>query len=147
MSVLFYWKYEDYVSDIAQGKAFRINHSNELISTLQTGHRVWVFTRVTGMYTLAVELVVTGTQTNPSGSISGHYRVSGDPKNTRYFDINQGIDFEPIVRQIFPQIPRATRTSKFLGLSSFFEGPNSARSIDGAAEQTLVDFAKDLRTI
>ena len=147
MSVLFYWKYEDYVSDIAQGKAFRINHSNELISTLQPGDRVWAFTRVAGMYTLAAELVVTGTQNNPSDSASGPYRVSGDPKKTRYFDINQGVDFEPIVRQIFSQIPRATRTSKFLGLSSFFDGPNAARSLNSAAEQTLSDFAKDLRTI
>ena len=147
MSVLFYWKGENYIPDMTVGKSYHLNQSSELIIKLKTGDHIWAFTRINGIYILAVDLLVQNTQHNPPGYKYGTYRALGDRQRTRYFDVYQGLDVEPEIRKIFPQAPSSTKSGKRVGLGSFFQGLNGVRVIDSTDEQHLIDFSRSLPTI
>jgi len=147
MSVLFYWKCENYISDMTTGKAYHLNQNSELIINLKPGEHVWAFTRIKGIYVLAADLFVLNTQHNPPGYKYGAYRAIGDKQRIRYFDVYQYIDVEPEIRKIFPQAPSFTKTGKRFGLGSFFEGVNGVRLLDLSGEQRLIAFSRSLPTI
>lgn len=147
MSVLFYWKGENYISDMTTGKAYHLNQNNELIINLKPGEHVWAFTRIKGIYVLAADLFVLNTQHNTPGYKYGAYRAIGDKQRTRYFDVHQYINVEPEIRKIFPQAPSFTKTGNRFGLGSFFEGVNGVRLLDLSGEQRLIAFSRSLPTI
>jgi len=128
-------------------KPFQLNQNSELIINLKPGEHVWAFTTIKGTYVLAADLFVTNTQDNPPGHKYGAYCVIGDKQRSRYFNVFQHIDFEPIVRKIFPQAPCRTKTGRSFGLGSFFQGTNGVRRISPSDEQLLVDFSSLLTVI
>lgn len=147
MSVLLYWKGENYISDMTTGKAYHLNQNSELIINLNPGEHVWAFTRIKGTYVLAADLFVLNTQHNPPGYKYGAYRAIGDKQRTHYFDVYQRIDVEPEIRKIFPQAPSSTKTGKRFGLGSFFEGVNGVRLLDPSDEQRLIAFSRSLPVV
>ena len=147
MSVLFYWKGENYISDMTTGKDYHLNQNSELIINLKPGEHVWAFTRIKGIYVLAADLFVINTQHNAPGYKYGAYRAIGDPQKTRYFDVYKRIDVEPEIRKIFPQAPSFTKTGRRFGLGSFFEGLNGVRPLYSLDEKRLVAFSASLPTI
>lgn len=147
MSVLLYWKSENYTSDMQTGKAYHLNQNSELIINLKPGEHVWAFTRIKGTYVLAADLFVLNTQPNVPGYKYGAHRAIGDKQKTRYFDVYQHIDVEPVIRKISPQAPSLTKTGRRFSLGSFFEGANGVRLIDPSDEQRLIAFSRLLPTI
>jgi 5-methylcytosine-specific restriction protein A len=147
MSVLFYWKRENYVSDMAAGKAYHLNQNNELIINLNPGEHIWAFTRINGTYVLAADLVVLSTQPNTPGYKYGAYRAVANTKGSRYFDVRRGLDVEPVVRRIFPLAPSVSKTGRRFGLGSFFQGMNGVRPLSFPGERLLTAFAGSLPTI
>src|SRR3989337_1821432 len=104
MSVLLFWRGDNYLDDIAAGKAYHLNQNNELVYHLTLGEHVWALTRRKDkVYVLAADLVVVGTKVNLRGSPGyeyGEYHVDGDRLRTRYFDILKGPDAEPLIRSL-----------------------------------------------
>ena len=147
MSVLFYWKGENYISDMKTEKSYHLNQNSELIINLKPGEHIWAFTRIKGTYVLAADLFVLNTQHNTPGYKYGAYRAIGDKQKTYYFNVYQHIDVEPEIRKIFPQAPSLTKTGKRFGLGSFFEGANAVRPLDPSDEQRLIAFSRLLLKI
>ena len=146
MSVLFYWKGNNYLSDMAtKGKTYRLYQNNQLMYNIKSGEHVWAFTRINGTYVLALDLIVTHTSHTP-GNEYGEYCVVDD-KRSRYFNVHPQIDVEREIRTIYPEAPSFTKEGKPFGLGSFFQGRNAVRPIELADEQRLISFSRSLPTI
>ena len=147
MSILLYWKGDNYIADMATGKAYHLNQSNELVINLKAGEHVWAFTRIEGIYVLAADLIVINTKHNSPGYKYGSYRAIGDRQKSRYFNVNAFIDVEPEIRNIFPQAPTHTKTGRRFSLGSFFEGINGVRPLNSSDEKRLIAFSAPLPII
>jgi hypothetical protein len=144
MSVLFFWKGDNYLSDMATGKSFHLNQDSELIINLKTGEHVFAFTRVLKTYCLAADLVVTTTKHNPPAYEYGQYRAIGDKQKSRYFDVYfSGNDMSPVIKSLacYPV------GNKAKALGSLFQGRNGVRSLDASDEVKLLKFAAILPVI
>ena len=145
MSVLFFWRGDNYRRDTRLfGKSYVLNQNSKHILGIVRGQHVWAFTRREDKtYVLAVDLVVTGTNVNQPSTPDykyGKYQVIGSRQNSRYFDISQGDDAEPLIRSLSYR-PQAA----ILGHS--FQGLNGVRQLSFADEQKLTSFASALPTI
>ena len=144
MSVLFFWRGDNYCADIAAGKDYHLNQNNELMLDLERGEHGLAFTRREDKtYGLALDLVVTGTKKNRKGDPGykyGRYHVDGDKQRSRYFDVHIGCDAKPIIRSLSFS-PKA----RILGQS--FQGRNGVRLLTPADEQKLVSFSAGFPTI
>ena len=148
MSVVFYWKGDNYLSDMRNGKSYQLNQDSKLIIDLKPEEHVWAFTRLDGPYVLAAYLVVSKTQFNPPGYVYGKYCAVGDTHRSRYFNVYKAIDVEPVIRKIYPQAPSINKSGKRFELGSFFEGPSSGvRLLDPEKEQLLISFVRVLAVI
>lgn len=59
MSVLYYWRPDNYIRDRKFGFGYHLNQNSPVLTSLQAGNSVWAFTRDgLGRYILAAELVV-----------------------------------------------------------------------------------------
>ncbi len=144
MSVLFFWRGDNYYADIAAGKDYHLNQNNELMLDLARGEHVWAFTRRKDKtYVLALDLVVAGTKENRVGDPGykyGRYHVDGDRQSSRYFDVHKVPDTERLI-QSSSFAPQA----RVLGHS--FQGRNGVRLLTPADEQKLTSFSIGLTTI
>lgn len=148
MSVMFYWKGDNYLSDMREGKSYQLNQDSKLIIDLKPNEHIWAFTRLDGPYVLAADLVVLKTQYNSPGYIYGKYCAIGDTQRSRYFNVYKAIDVEPVIRKIYPQAPSINIIGKRFELGSFFEGPSSGvRLLDPGKEQLLISFVRVLSII
>jgi len=143
MSVLFFWRGDNYLTDMATGKAYHLNQNSELIINLKHGEHIWAFTRIDKTYVLAADLVITQTQFNPPGYKYGQYRAFGDRQKSRYFDVHKGIDVAPIIKSLsfYPV------HTKVKALGSLFQGNNGVRLLDSSDERKLLSFASGLPLI
>ena len=58
MHLLCFWRGDNYRRDVDLGVGFHLNQGNPLLHEIQTGERLWAFTRRThGRYALAAKLV------------------------------------------------------------------------------------------
>ena len=144
MSVLFFWRGDNYCADIAAGEDYHLNQNNELMLDLERGEHVWAFTRRKDKtYVLALDLVVTGTKENRKGDPGyeyGKYHAEGDKQSSRYFDVYKVPDADTLIRSLSFS-PSAT----ILGQS--FRGRNGVRLLTPADEQKLVSFSAGFPTI
>lgn len=59
MSLLYYWRRDNYQDDLDNGATYHLNQANLLLHEIALGDSLWTFTRNSqGDYVLAAELVV-----------------------------------------------------------------------------------------
>ncbi|MFC1990382.1 hypothetical protein ACFLVW_07540 [Chloroflexota bacterium] len=150
MSVLFFWRGDNYLRDIQTGKAYHLNQNNELIYNLNLGEHIWAFTRRQDKtYVLALDLIVTGTKKNQvsdSGYEYGEYHADGNKQKSHYFDVLKGPDAEPVIKSLFFWKSLSSK-AKALALGSLFQGRNGVRLLTIADEGNLIRFSSGLPTI
>ena len=140
MSLIFHWVGENYRDDIRHGFAYHLNQNSPSMRKAKPGDRIWAFTRrKDDTYVLAVKGIIKRQSLNKPGFHYGTYRVHLDPAQTVYFDVEQGLDVEPVIRSL-----SIKARSKILGQS--FQGPAGVREITEADDQKLEDFAKQLHS-
>lgn len=144
MPALFFWRGDNYFTDINAGKAYHLNQNNELMRDLKPREHVWAFTRRKDKtYVLALDLVVAGKKVNQRGDPGyeyGKYHVEGGKQSTHYFDVDKVPDTEPLIRSLSVS-PKA----RILGQS--FQGRNGVRLLTLADEQKLISFSAGLPRI
>ena len=140
MSLLFHWRGENYRADAKHGFAFHLNQNSPAMLKAKPRDRIWAFTRrEDGLYVLAVSGAVEKVLHNAPGFRYGAYRVRLDPENTQYFDVERGLDVEPVIRSL-----SIKAGSKVLGRS--FQGHRGVREISESDDQKLRDFAEKLQS-
>jgi 5-methylcytosine-specific restriction enzyme A len=141
VSVLYYWRPDNYVRDRRFGFGYHLNQNSPVLASIVTGDSVWAFTRDRlGRYVLAAELVVKAITRNPPGYRYGRYRVWGDAQRTRYFDIDATPDAEPLIRHL-----KLTTNAAILAQS--FQGRRAVKALDKADQQLISSFARGLPTL
>lgn len=146
MSLMLYWKGDNYIFDMEAGKAYHLNQNSDLMNNLQAGEHIWAFTRVKKTYVLATDLVVSRIQRNSPGYEYGHYRAIGDRQTTRYFDVTQGIDVEPLIRRIILKLRLSPRPAEATAWEVTLRG-SMVRILSHADEQRQASFSNSLHVI
>jgi hypothetical protein len=104
MSLLYYWRSDNYFRDLDMGAGFHLNQANQKLHNIEIGDSLWAFTRnKEDRYVLAAELVIKAKTINPPNFRYGHYRVWGDIKFSRYFQVNGQPSIEQVIRQLSPK--------------------------------------------
>lgn len=92
--LLAYWRYDNYVRDIAEGAGFNFNSKQErLHSVLEEGDTLWLITgrreaqRVGMAYYIVAKLVIRTKTFNAPEYKYGKYRVWGDFKTSSYYKV------------------------------------------------------------
>lgn len=93
MSILIYWKYDNYLKDIAEGVNYNFNSNQSRLHTAsEIGGDIFAVTgikRKLGLEIyLAAHLIVKDKVYNPPDFIYGKYRIEADEEKSRYFSIN-----------------------------------------------------------
>lgn len=138
MALLYYWRGDNYRSDLDQGAAYHLNQSNATLHEIELGESVWAFTRrVDGAYALAAELVVKAKTRNPPGYRYGPFRVWGDLNRSRYFRLDDQPDITSLIRGL-------TVSAKGDRLGRAFQGHAAVRRITAGDDVVLRAFAGSL---
>lgn len=142
MSILFFWKGDNYYSDMKIfGKDYELNQNNERMNKLVPGDHIWAFTRRKDrLYVLALDLIVDRVklnQPNDPGYKYGKYNVLGNTDQSRYFDILKGKNIEPTIRLL-----SISANAKILGQS--FQGNNGVKQLSVSDELALIEFSANL---
>lgn len=138
MSLLYYWRGDNYSRDLDMGVGYHLNQANPLLHQINIGESVWAFTRRRdSIYVLAAELVVKAKTQNPPNFRYGRYRVWGDINFSRYFQVDQQPSIENIIRQLSVKI-----NARILGQS--FQGFAAVKRISKEDHEILKSLAKDL---
>jgi 5-methylcytosine-specific restriction enzyme A len=137
--LLYYWKPRIYARDRDYGLGdFHLNQNSPAMLQVGLGDSLWAFTRnARGTYVLAAELIVRAVTHNTAGYKYGKYRIWGDLRRSRYFDVELGADIEPVIRAL-------TIRSQAQHLGQAFQGHAAVRPITPADHQALVTFSRDL---
>jgi len=138
MPLLYYWRSDNYRRDLDYGVGFHLNSKNKLLHDLSVGDSLWAFTRNREKrFVLAAELVIRSKTRNPPGYRYGPYRVWGDLKQSRYFEIEKQPNIEQIIRYLSPKADAAI-------LSQSFQGNAAVRLLTSVDHQVLAAAARAL---
>lgn len=136
--MLFYWRRDDYADNMRDGPDFHLNRSQRRLHDLDLGDSLWAVTLTNdGRYVIAAELIVAAMTGNPTGYVYGAYRVWGDPDRSRYFDVTEQPDAEPLLRSLSFQ-----PSTPVLGHA--FQGSSGLRELDQDDEARLRAWSRDL---
>ena len=156
MSVLFHWKWTNYVKDTGWNthkyaiKDYNLTQDNELMYSLKPGEHIWAFTRwEEKTYVLAADLIVTKTVTPSPNPQYGLYCAYGDRQNSRYFNVNAQRNVEPLIKSLDVYVNKKGQTPKVRAMGSFSQGPpNGVRLLPTSRdEQQLIQFSSGLPVI
>lgn len=138
MPLLYHWVGKNYRRDLDWGAGYHLNQSNPLLHEIDLGDSLWAFTRTpTGMYVLAMELVVGAKTRNPPRYRYGAYRLWGDLKRSRYFHTEGQPDISDLIRRL-----SVKASASIVGRS--FQGHAAVRRLTSADHQVLVEYARHL---
>lgn len=136
--MLYYWRGDNYYTDLDMGAGYHLNQANSLLHEIDLGDSLWAFTRSKiGTYVLAAELVVKAKTFNPTNFRYGKYRIWGDLRKSRYFQV----DSQPSVEQVIRRLSCRTEAEK---LGHSFQGYSAVRKISLHDHQILSVAAKEL---
>ncbi|HEX8737289.1 MAG TPA: hypothetical protein VF721_18290 [Pyrinomonadaceae bacterium] len=143
MSILIYWKYDNYIRDNAHGFGYNFNsNQSRLHTTTQIGDDVFVvggIKRQSGLeiYLLA-HLIIKEKIFNPPNYIYGRYRIEAEQKKSRYFSLNA----EPIT----PYLSELTSIKHFdeNQTHKYAQAFQTIRVLNEADTQRLKEIAKNL---
>ena len=142
MPALYYWRPDNYRRDRDFGFGYHLNQNSPVMAALGKGDSVWAFTRRKrdGVYVLAAELVVRAVTRNPPNYRYGKYRIWGDMRWSRYFDVDVGPNVEPLIREL-----SISAHGERLGQS--FQGNAAVRAIAETDHRLLAYLARDLQLL
>jgi 5-methylcytosine-specific restriction protein A len=139
MPLLYFWRGDNYRRDLDMGAGYNLNQANPLLHQIEIGDSLWAFTRNRiGEYVIAAELVVSAKTRNPLNFRYGSYRLWGDLKKSRYFQVDDQPSAEHLIRGL-----SCSAKADLLGRS--FQGRSAVRAIAKADHRLLHAFAKSLR--
>lgn len=116
MSLLYYWRPDNYRRDLDMGAGYHLNQANPLLHQIDLGDSLWAFTRApNGDYVFAAELVVRCRTQNPSNFRYGRYRIWGDLDESRYFKVEGQPRAEQIIRSLSCKTEAAILGRSFQG--------------------------------
>jgi 5-methylcytosine-specific restriction enzyme A len=139
MPLLYYWRSDNYFRDLDFGLGYHLNHSNPILHNIEVGDSLWAFTRLKNkMYVLACEMIIKSKTFNPPEFRYGKYRVWGDLEKSRYFDVQENISLEQVIRNF-----DINTKAKVLGQS--FQGFASVKQINFFENQILTKLSQNLR--
>ena len=138
MSLLYYWRDDNYRHDLDNGVGYHLNSKNKLLHDIAIGDSLWAFTRnKKKRFVMAAELVIRAKTKNPPDFRYGAFRVWGDLKQSRYFEAEEQPSMEQIIRLLSPKAEAAI-------LSQSFQGKAAVRPLTSEDHQILVASAKTL---
>lgn len=138
MALLYYWRGDNYRRDLDMGVAYHLNQASRSLHDIGIGDSLWAFTQTrTGSYSLAAELIIQAKTQNRPGYRYGRYRVWGNVRTSRYFDVWRQSTIEPLVRGL-----SCPTRAKHLGQS--FQGHSAVRRLTPQDHALLVDWARDI---
>lgn len=138
MSLLYYWRGDNYRRDLDFGAGYHLNQANPLLHKIEISDSLWAFTRRRdGMYVLAAELIAKAKTLNPTIFRYGRYRLWGDLRLSRYFQVDGQPDITAMIRTLSP-----TARGDVLGRA--FQGRSAVRKISDADHLVLVKYAQEL---
>jgi 5-methylcytosine-specific restriction enzyme A len=139
MPLLYYWRSDNYRRDLDMGAGFHLNQSSKRLHDIDIGDSLWAFTRDGGgKYLMAAELVVRAKTLNPPAFRYGRYRIWGDIRWSRYFQVAGQPSAETILRAL------SCRVAPGRALGQSFQGPAAVRNLSVGDHQMLVEWAKGL---
>jgi hypothetical protein len=119
MSLLYYWRGDNYWRDLNMGAGYHLNQANSLLHQIEIGNSLWAFTRNhSERYVLAAELVVKAKTENPPNFRYGRYRIWGDLQYSRYFQVDNQPSIEQIIRSLSCKADARILGQSFQGLSA-----------------------------
>jgi len=138
MTLLYYWRDDNYRHDLDNGVGYHLNSKNKLLHDIAIGDSLWAFTRnKKKRFVLAAELVIRAKTKNPPDFRYGAFRVWGDLKQSRYFEAEEQPSMEQIIRLLSPKANAAI-------LSQSFQGNAAVRPLTPEDHQILIASAKTL---
>ena len=138
MPLLYFWRGDNYRRDLDMGAGYNLNQANPVLHDIDIGDSLWAFTRNrAGDYVLAAELVVSAKTRNPKTFRYGAYRLWGDLKKSRYFQVDNQPSAEHVIRGL-----SCAPQADVLGHS--FQGRSAVRQITRADDRLLRLTAKSL---
>ncbi len=138
MSLLYYWRGDNYRRDLDAGASYHLNQGNSALHEIEAGESLWAFTRRTdGTYVLAAELVVKAKTLNPPGYRYGPFRVWGDLTKSRYFRVGDQSDISHLIRGLSIKAGGDS-------LGRAFQGYAAVRRLDARDDKFLRSFAASL---
>ena len=138
MPLLYFWTGENYRRDLDLGVGFHLNQANKTLHSINIGDSLWAFTRNSQKrYVLAAELIIKAKTKNPPNYRYGQYRVWGDIKLSRYFQVDRQPSVELIIRQL-----SCKTNAAILGQS--FQGMAAVKPISLEDHNILLQVAKNL---
>ena len=138
MPLLYFWRGDNYRRDLDMGAGYNLNQANSVLHDIDIGDSLWAFTRNrAGDYVLAAELVVSAKTRNPKTFRYGSYRLWGDLKKSRYFQVDDQPSAEPVIRGL-----SCAPQADVLGQS--FQGRSAVRQITRVDDRLLRLIAKSL---
>ena len=141
MNLLYYWQPDNYRRDRRYGFGYHLSQNSPIMNSVDNGGTIWAFTRRgDGRYVLAAEFLARRVTRNPAGYTYGKYRAWADTDRTRYFDLADAPDIEPMVRGL------AVR-SNATHLGQSFQGISAVRLLGVGDVQALSAFAVGLPSL
>lgn len=138
MTLLYYWRPDNYIRDLDFGAGYHLNQTNPLLHDVPIGESVWAFTRNRlGRYVLAAELVVKAKTHNPPNFRYGRFRIWGDIHLSRYFEVQNQPSVELVLRNLSCLI-----RAHYLGQS--FQGRAAVRQLVVHDHEILTAVAQNL---
>lgn len=138
MSLLYYWRGDNYRRDLDCGVGYHLNQANPALHGIEVGDSLWAFTRAgDGRYVLAADLVVSAKTHNSTGYRYGPYRVWGHLTRSRYFAVGGQPDITPFIRSL------SIRAGGRL-LGNAFQGHSAVRRINADDHRLLAAYALGL---
>lgn len=139
MPLLYYWKPDNYYRDLDFGASYHLNQKNPLLHEIEIGDSLWALTRSkkTGRYALVAELIIKAKTLNPDGFRYGSYRVWGSLTASRYFDVDNQPDAEPIIRAL------ASIKANAMFLGQAFQGYAAVRRLARPDHLILLEASRN----
>lgn len=138
MPLLYYWRNDNYRRDLDNGMGYHLNSKNKLLHAIDVGDSLWAFTRnKQKRFVMAAELIIRAKTKNQPCFRYGPYRVWGDLKQSRYFEVEQQPSMEQIIRLLSP-------TANAAILSQSFQGNAALRPLTSTDHQKLVSASRTL---
>lgn len=136
--LLYYWRSDNYFRDLDMGAGYHLNQANPLLHSIDIGDSLWAFTRNhQRRYVLAAELVVRAKTLNATNFRYGRYRIWGDLRASRYFQVDDQPSIEQIIRHLSCRVNAAI-------LGQAFQGYAAVRRIDEQDHRFLLTAAEEL---
>ena len=138
MALLFHWVRKNYYADRSAGFEYNLNQDSPAMLKARPNDIIWAFTRrKDDVYVVAVRGIIQKSTENEPGFHYGAHRVWLDPKQTVYFDVDEGLDVEPVIRSL-----SVKTKAEVLGES--FQGRAGVREITQEDNERLEEFVKQL---